>query len=51
MTPDELAAKMDRSLFYTRPRCSELRALGLLHATGETRANAISGLHADVLSP
>lgn len=50
MTPDELAEKLARSVFYTRPRCSELRALGLLHATGERRPNAISGLPAEVLS-
>lgn len=50
MTPDELAEKIDRSVFYTRPRCSELRAMGLLHATGEVRRNAQSGLKAGVLS-
>lgn len=50
MTPDELAEKIDRSVFYTRPRCSELRTMGLLHATGEVRRNAQSGLKAGVLS-
>lgn len=51
LTPDELAAEIDRSVFYTRPRCSELRAMGLLRPTGETRRNASSGLRAMVLSP
>lgn len=50
MTPDELAEKINRSVFYTRPRCSELRAMGLLHRTGEVRRNAQSGLKAGVLS-
>jgi hypothetical protein len=50
MTPDELAEKINRSVFYTRPRCSELRAMGLLHTTGEVRRNAQSGLKAGVLS-
>lgn len=33
MTPDELAEKIARSVFYTRPRCSELRAMsrGCVH--------------------
>jgi hypothetical protein len=50
MTPDELAAQMGRSVFYSRPRCTELRAMGLLHPTGGTRENATSGLRAAVLS-
>ena len=50
MTPDELAEKIERSVFYTRPRCSELCAMGLLHRTGEAHINASSGLKADVLS-
>lgn len=50
MTPDELAAQIGRSVFYSRPRCTELRAMGLLHPTGETRENAASGLHAAVLN-
>ena len=50
MTPDELAEKIERSVFYTRPRCSELRAMGLLHPTGEVRRNPESGLKASVLS-
>ena len=50
MTPDELAERINRSVFYTRPRCSELRAMGLLHLTGEVRRNAQSGLKAGVLS-
>jgi hypothetical protein len=51
MTPDELAEKMARSVFYTRPRCSELRAMGLLRPTGEVRRNRLSGLMAEVLTP
>ena len=50
MTPDELAEKISRSVFYTRPRCSEVRAMGLLHPTGVTRCNALSGLKATVLT-
>ena len=50
MTPDELAEKIERSVFYTRPRCSELCAIGLLHRTGEAHINTSSGLKADVLS-
>lgn len=50
MTPDELAAHIGRSVFYSRPRCSELRAMGLLHPTGEMHENATSGLRAAVLS-
>jgi hypothetical protein len=50
MTPDELAEKIARSVFYTRPRCSELRTMGLLHPTGEVRRNPQSGLKAGVLS-
>lgn len=50
MTPDELAEKIARSVFYTRPRCSELRAMGLLRPTGEVRRNPESGLKASVLS-
>lgn len=50
MTPDELAEKIARSVFYTRPRCSELRAMGLLRPTGEVHRNALSGLRAEVLT-
>jgi hypothetical protein len=50
MTPDELAEKIARSVFYTRPRCSELRAMGLLRPTGEVHCNALSGLKATVLT-
>lgn len=50
MTPDELAAHIGRSVFYSRPRCSELRAMRLLHPTGEMHENATSGLRAAVLS-
>lgn len=50
MTPDELAEKIARSVFYTRPRCSELRAMGLLRPNGEVHRNAASGLRAEVLT-
>ncbi len=50
MVPDELAAHIGRSALYVRPRCSELRAMGLLRATGESRRNATSGLSAVVLA-
>lgn len=50
MTPDELAEKIARSVFYTRPRCSELRAMGLLRPTGEVHRNPSSGLRAEVLT-
>ena len=50
MTPDELAEKIARSVFYTRPRCSELRAMGLLRPNGEVHRNATSGLRAEVLT-
>lgn len=50
MTPDELAETIARSVFYTRPRCSELRTMGLLRPTGEVRRNPLSGLRAGVLT-
>lgn len=50
MVPDELAERIGRSALYVRPRCSELRAMGLLRATGESRRNATSGLSAVVLA-
>lgn len=46
-TPDELAELMGRTPFYTRPRFTELKLLGLIYETGETRPNA-SGKAADV---
>ena len=48
MTADELATALDLSPFSARPRVSELRALHLIEATGETRPNA-SGKQADVM--
>jgi hypothetical protein len=50
MAPDELAERIGRSALYVRPRCSELRAMGLLRATGESRRNPTSGLSAVVLA-
>ncbi len=49
MTPDELAEKIGRTVLYTRPRCSELRAMGYLYPTGEKRPNS-SGIDAGVLA-
>ena len=50
MVPDELAERIGRSTLYVRPRCSELRAMGLLRATGQSRRNPTSGLSAVVLT-
>lgn len=47
MTTDEVAAQYDLSVLSIRPRCSELRALGLIVKTGERRVNA-SGCTANV---
>ena len=47
-TPDEIAEYLRLNILYIRPRVSELRALHLIEATGETRANA-SGKQADVM--
>lgn len=49
MTADQCAEMLGRSILYVRPRISELRKRGLLHATGQKRANA-SGLPAEILS-
>jgi predicted HTH transcriptional regulator len=47
LTADECAAKLDKSILSIRPRLSELLALGKIHDTGRTRANA-SGIRATV---
>jgi hypothetical protein len=49
MTPDELASRMRRDKLSVRPRCTELKAKGLIHETGEMRRNA-SGHRAAVLA-
>lgn len=49
MTPDEIAASLGESILAIRPRCTELKALGLVVATPETRRNA-SGCRARVLA-
>lgn len=40
LTPDEVAARMGRSVLYVRPRVSELLALGKLIPTGARRKNS-----------
>ena len=46
-TADETAPRIGKSVLYTRPRFSEMHALGLIHETGERRKND-SGLSASV---
>jgi len=46
-TSDELAARIGRTPFSVRPRVSQLKAKGLVVATGERRRN-ISGQSASV---
>ena len=50
MTADECADLIGRSLLSIRPRVTELKRLGMLHTTGETRKN-VSGKQADVMVP
>jgi predicted ArsR family transcriptional regulator len=38
-TADEIAARLGLSLLSVRPRCAELKRLGLIQATGERRRN------------
>lgn len=47
-TADEIAQSLGESILSIRPRCSELRRLGLIRRTGERRTNH-SGKSADVL--
>jgi hypothetical protein len=44
--PDEIAALIHERELVIRPRCSELRRLGLLKYTGERRKNPVSGFDA-----
>ena len=46
-TADEIAVALGESVLAIRPRCSELKAAGLIHATGARRRNA-SGMSAAV---
>jgi hypothetical protein len=48
-TPDELADLTGHSVLAIRPRCTELKALGLVRMTGATRPNR-SGKRASVLT-
>lgn len=49
MTADECAERMRLSILTIRPRCTELKRLGLLRDTGKRRPNA-SGKMAMVLT-
>jgi predicted ArsR family transcriptional regulator len=40
LTADEAAARLRLSPFTARPRCTELRAAGLVRDSGQRRANA-----------
>ena len=40
MTADECAERLNRSVLSVRPRFSELKAMGLIFATGGRRKNA-----------
>lgn len=46
-TADEIAAALGESILAIRPRCSELKAKGVIYATGTRRKNA-SGMSAAV---
>ena len=48
LTPDEAAKLVGNSVLTVRPRCAELKRLGHIKSTGETRKNA-SGHSANVL--
>lgn len=47
LTADEIAAQLGESVLAVRPRTSELKRAGLIHATGARRRNA-SGMSAAV---
>src|SRR5690606_17463202 len=47
LTADVIAKRIGRGLLYIRPRCSEMKLLGLIQPTGETRKNE-TGRNADV---
>jgi hypothetical protein len=40
LTPDELGEKLKMDKLYARPRCSELKAMGLIVDTGQRRRNS-----------
>lgn len=48
ITPDEVATILRRSVLSVRPRCSELKKMGLVVPAGERSTNE-SGLDADKL--
>jgi hypothetical protein len=48
LTPDECAKLLGHSVLYIRPRCTELKKLGLIEALPERRKNE-SGMVATVL--
>jgi predicted ArsR family transcriptional regulator len=47
MTADEVAEQIGQTVLAIRPRCSELRVMGLIEPSGERRQN-ISGREAHV---
>lgn len=48
LTPDEVATTVKESILTVRPRCAELKRLGHIKPTGETRKND-SGHSASVM--
>jgi hypothetical protein len=48
--PDEIATLINERELVIRPRCSELRRLGLLRFTGQRRKNPVSGFEAAELA-
>ena len=47
LTADEIAALLKETVLATRPRITELKAMGLIYNTGKKRKN-ISGVNASV---
>jgi hypothetical protein len=50
LVPDQVAKIIGERELVIRPRCSDLRRLGLLRHTGDRRKNEISGYEANVLT-
>lgn len=49
LTPDQVASELCESILTVRPRCSELKRLGLIRETDATRKNNTSGVNARVM--
>lgn len=49
LTPDQVASIINESILTVRPRCAELKRLGMIKATADTRPNSASGHHARVM--